>query len=83
MFFESNFTINPQFVYENENVTRKYLKQFYSENSKSPEGIPQASSDLLKLATKILKAWIKEYGTETDFLQSEGEILSREDTEKV
>lgn len=83
LFFESEFTVNPQFIYENENVTKKYLRQFYSENSKSPEGIPQASSELLKLATKILKAWIKEYGTETEFLQSEGDILTREETEKV
>jgi len=83
LFFESEFKYNPQFVYENENMTRRYLKQFYNEENKSPEGVPLADDELLKLATRILKAWIKDFGTETEYLQSEGKILTREETEKV
>ena len=82
IFFESGYTENPIFVYENENLTRKYLKQFFSDK-KSPDGIPLASDDLLKVATKILKAWIGHFKTETSFLQSEGEVLTREQTEDI
>jgi hypothetical protein len=82
IFFESDFTENPQFVYENENMTRKYIKQFYTEK-KSPEGIPLAKDDLLKVATKILKAWLNHFKSETNFLQSEGEVLTREQTEDI
>ena len=69
-------------MYENENLTKKYLKQFFSEN-KSPEGVPLASHDLLKFAIKILKNWLKEFGSESNFLQSEGEILTKEETEII
>lgn len=83
LFFDSNWDYNPQFIYENENLTRKYLKQFYNDANKSPDGIPLANSDLLKSAQKILKAFIKEFGTESDYLQTEGDVLTREDTESI
>ncbi|CAI2360908.1 unnamed protein product [Moneuplotes crassus] len=82
LFFEAECNYNPQFVYDNENLTRKYLKQFFSEN-KSPEGVPQARNDLLKYATRILKNWLKDFGSESAFLKTEGEIISKEDTESI
>lgn len=83
LFFESLHTYNPQFIYDNENLTKKYLKQFYNEANKSPEGVPLANSELLKSATKILKAWLKEFKSETEYLQTEGHVLTREETESV
>ena len=82
IFFESGFTENPQFIYENETLTRKYLRQFFSEK-KSPEGIPLASDEYIKLATRIMKAWINHFKSETNFLQSEGDILTKEETEVI
>ena len=82
-FFESNHEYNPQFIYENENLTKKYLKQFYSEKNKGPDGTPLANDEYMKIATKILKSWLKDFKSETNYLQTEGEILTKEETERI
>lgn len=63
-------------------MVRKYIKQFFSEE-KSPEGDPLAHSDLLKHATKILKNWLKEFKSETKYLESEGHVLTKDESEKI
>jgi hypothetical protein len=40
------------------------------------------SFDLLEIAVKILDSFIGLYGTETKYLESEGAILSQEETER-
>jgi hypothetical protein len=35
------------------------------------------------IATDILESFLKTYGTETQYLESEGEIISQEETERV
>jgi hypothetical protein len=50
-----------------------------SENS--PDGVFKANNEYLKTATKILKAFIKDFKNETGYLESEGEILTKEETE--
>ena len=68
-FFESNCTINPQFEYENYAATQKFLAQF-----KDP------SDELLDLSKRILNSFIEIYGTESEYLDTEGEVVSRDET---
>ena len=37
---------------------------------------------LLEISKKIMNAFIKEYGSEHEFIKQEGRILTREETEK-
>ena len=69
VFFESNCTINPQFEYENYAATQKFLAQF-----KDP------SDELLDLSKRILNSFIEIYGTESEYLDTEGEVVSRDET---
>lgn len=69
MFFESDCTMNPVFEYENYVATQKFLAQF-----KEP------SEELLDLSKQILESFIEVYGTESAYLETEGEVVSREET---
>jgi len=70
IFFESNFTVNPQFEYENAAVANKFINQF-----KKPR------KDFLPIAIKIMQAFIKQYGSETNYLLTEGRVIT--DKEEV
>jgi len=71
-FFESNCTINPIFEYENYAATQKFLAQF-----KEP------SDQYLDLSKRILDSFIEIYGSETAYLETEGEVVSKEETLQV
>jgi len=43
----------------------------------------EPSDEYMDIATKILNSFLDSYGTETRYLESEGEIISQEETERV
>ena len=63
-FFDSDFTYNPQFTYTNPTQRDKYSALF----------TPQ--TELLDTAKTILDRFIDDFGTEDDYLDSEGPVLS-------
>ena len=65
LFFANNCKINPIFEYANYSATLKY-KQLHS--------IPR--DEYLALAKKILDSFMEEYGCESNYLESEGDVLS-------
>ncbi|CDW88508.1 UNKNOWN [Stylonychia lemnae] len=71
-FFLSNFQVNPVFTYDNIYLTQRYVNDFtFVENE-----------ELLNIAVKIIKAFISEYGSERNFIEREGRLLTREETEE-
>lgn len=72
LFFESDCTINPQFEYDNFDLTQKFL-QTYS----------KPSEELMPIAVKIMDSFIKKFGSETAYLESEGDIVTPEETESL
>jgi len=70
-FFASNCTLNPQFEYSNNILAEKFLKQF-----KKP------SSEYLKNSIRIMKAFLKKFGSEAEYLMQEGPILTQEETKQ-
>ena len=64
--------MNPVFEYENYTATQKFLAQF-----KEP------SDEFLDLSKKILDSFIEIYGSESAYLETEGEVVSREETLQV
>ena len=72
LFFESDCQYDPQFEYENYEATQKFLL-----NYKEP------SEDLMVISQKILDSFLETFGSETAYLESEGEIVSQEETEKL
>lgn len=69
IFFDSDCTVNPVFEYENYAATQKFLAQF-----KEP------SEEFLELSKQILDSFITIFGTESAYLETEGEVVSREET---
>ena len=61
--------MNPQFEYENAVYAQKFLEQF-----EEPDG------KYLKIATDILDSFLKEYGSESAYLDAEGRKLDQEET---
>jgi len=73
IFFASGFTSNPVFEYENPLVASRFISQF-----KKPR------SDLMAIATKIMDAFLAEYGSETNYLLTEGRVITdRDETEEI
>lgn len=68
IFFESDCTVNPVFEYENYAATLKFLAQF-----KEP------SDELLELSKRILNSFIEIYGSESSYLETEGDIVPRDE----
>ena len=69
IFFESGCTTNPIFEYENYAATQKFLAQF-----KEP------SDEFLELSKQILNSFIEIYGSESAYLETEGEVVSKDET---
>lgn len=72
LFFDNDCSINPQFEYDNYAATLKFLSLYES-----------PSDRLMPIATKILNSFLKTYGTETAYLESEGVCLDQEETERI
>lgn len=72
LFFESNCSCNPQFEYENPELATKFLS-FY----------PEPATELMEIATKILDSFLQEFGSETAYLEAEGELIGQEETEQI
>ncbi len=71
LFFSSGFTVNPVFSYDNVWSTQHSLS-LYSE----------PKSELFDLAKLIMEDLIKEYGTESRYLEETGgDLLTREETQ--
>lgn len=64
-FFASEFTINPQFEYDNPTIAAKFINQF-----KKPK------SDLITFAQKIMDAFLLHFGSESNYLLTEGRIIT-------
>lgn len=72
-FFASGFTLNPIFEYDNPIVAAKFINQF-----KKPR------SDYLPIASKIMDAFLSHYGSETNYLLTEGRVITdQEETESI
>lgn len=71
IFFDSGYKVNPVFTYAatKKNEALRILNLFYR-----PDGT------LLSLAVKILDSFIEFYGTESNFLESMGELLTQSQT---
>ena len=72
LFFQNDCKVAPVFEYENYATTQKLLASFR-----------EPSDEYMDIATKILESFIATYGTETGYLESEGDILSQEETESI
>ena len=72
IFFENDCKVNPQFEYENYALTQNFLKQY-----KEP------SSEFIETAIKIMDSFVKEFGSESLYLETEGEVISQEETETI
>lgn len=57
--------MDPQFEYENYALTQKFMQQY-----KEP------SEEFLDLAIQILESFIAQYGSESLYLETEGDILT-------
>ncbi len=64
-FFESDCKINPIFEYENPQNAAKYLSQFKEPND-----------EYMQIAKKILDSFLTYYESETNYLLTEGNILT-------
>jgi hypothetical protein len=72
-FFESGYTINPQFEYDNLAAASKFINQF-----KKPR------SELLPISIKIIDAFLKQYGSESNYLLTEGRVITdKDETEQI
>jgi len=72
-FFRNNCKTNPQFTYHKPKLATRILKSF-----KKPDG------NLLPLAIKVLDAFMKTYGSESNFLATDGgELLSLAETKEI
>jgi hypothetical protein len=72
-FFESGFTVNPVFEYDNPIVASRFINQF-----KKPR------SELMSIATKIMDAFLAEYGSESNYFLTEGRVITDQDeTEEI
>lgn len=72
-FFASNFTVNPVFEYDNPMVASRFISQF-----KKPR------SELMPIATKIMDAFLAEYGSESNYFLTEGRVITDHDeTEEI
>jgi len=70
-FFENQCSINPVFEYDNPALAFKYLQQF-----------KQPNDEYMMIAKNILESFLKYYQSETEYLTTEGEILTQEETEQ-
>ena len=70
-FFESDCKLNPIFDYENPALATKYLSQFKEPND-----------EYMQIAKNILDGFLQVYGSETNYLSTEGNIITQEETEK-
>jgi hypothetical protein len=72
-FFASKFTVNPVFEYDNPMVASRFISQF-----KKPR------SELMPIATKIMDAFLAEYGSESNYFLTEGRVITDHDeTEEI
>jgi hypothetical protein len=73
LFFSSNFTVNPIFAYDNVNSTQRTLG-LYSE----------PRSALLDTAKIIMESLLREYGTESRYLEETGgDLLTKDETQEI
>ncbi len=69
-FFRSGCRVNPQFEYKSSKMARRMIRCF-----KPPAG------NLLPLATKIIEAFMKYYGSESQYLEKDGgDVLTLSET---
>ena len=64
-FFESDCKINPIFDYENPALATKYLSQFKEPND-----------EYMQIAKNILDGFLQVYGSESNYLTTEGNIIT-------
>lgn len=57
-FFESGFTTNPVFKYENPKLAEKFRMQFLKPHD-----------EYMEIAKKIIDSFMEEYGSETNWLE--------------
>jgi hypothetical protein len=69
-FFESGCTSNPIFKYENPRLAEKFRMQFQKPHS-----------EYMDIAKKIIDEFMTEYGSESNWLERQGRIVSQEETE--
>ena len=70
-FFDNDCKINPQFEYENPALTTKLLASF-----------KQPSDEHMDIACKIIDSFLNEFGSETEMLLRDGEVLTEEETQE-
>jgi hypothetical protein len=74
LFFESECTLDPQLEYDNMEATQKFMAHY---TAKPP------NEELLPIAEKILESFLATFGSESQYLESAGEKVSQEETEKL
>lgn len=67
-FFESGFTYNPQFQYDSPATNKRFLKMF-----------PEPSFEFLPEAKQIIDKFLKTYGSESAYFESEGKVLTEKE----
>ena len=71
-FFDNNCKVNPQFEYTNYELAQRFVAQF-----KEP------SYEHFDLAKRILDSFIDYYGNESNYLETEGDIVGRDETMEI
>lgn len=74
LFFESECRYNPQFEYDNLEAAQKFM---VNQKAQAP------NEALFELAEKIMQSFLETHGSESTYLESEGDLVSQEETEKI
>ena len=67
-FFESNYTYDPQFVYDSPATNRRFLKMF-----------PEPRYEYMPQATQIIEKFLEVYGSESKYFETEGKLLTEKE----
>ena len=65
IFFSNECKVSPLFEYYQPEVTQKYVAEFPMEEDK----------ELFNIAVRIIEGFLKEYGSEEEFIKKEGKKL--------
>jgi hypothetical protein len=72
-FFELNCDYNPQFTYDSPATNKRFLKMF-----------PAPKYEYMPQAVKIIDTFLETYGSESNYFETEGRLLSeKEEVEKI
>jgi hypothetical protein len=74
LFFANECLVNPIFEYENPLLAQKTLQAYSQTSGEHP---------LMDIAVKILDSFLETFGSQSLYHESEGDVLTQEETERI